>query len=308
MAVTTTARPGGLNPGHLWLADDEDKLVVSVLAPEVAGPSRHDTAGPVTLVTPDPVTRPGGMYATRPAEVGLHTPRSGGARIGWVGTACSVAVAAGGTWAAGPWTGAVVAAAGIGLTAWQALRRYTRTARRWDVGHQVLTHYDDRDVIERAAQNVRAAAVAWPRLRGHVALDDPSPVLARQLWELTMLVGERASTRRLRQDLATASVGVPATTSTALELADRIAHVDQDLVQVETVIAQRRTCLQQLAREVHAFVTEQDALARAQATIRATDQRRGRPSTQLAGNTAGDLTDHTTAVLAAYRELTHPDR
>jgi hypothetical protein len=40
----TTARPGGRNPEHLWLADDEDKLVVSVLAPEVAGDARHDTA------------------------------------------------------------------------------------------------------------------------------------------------------------------------------------------------------------------------------------------------------------------------
>jgi hypothetical protein len=37
MVMTTAARPGGLNPEHLWLADDEDKLVVSVLAPEVAG-------------------------------------------------------------------------------------------------------------------------------------------------------------------------------------------------------------------------------------------------------------------------------
>ncbi|MFI6079262.1 hypothetical protein ACIA5C_47950 [Actinoplanes sp. NPDC051343] len=32
--MTTTARPGGLPPEHLWLADDEDKLVVSVLAPK----------------------------------------------------------------------------------------------------------------------------------------------------------------------------------------------------------------------------------------------------------------------------------
>jgi hypothetical protein len=46
MAMTTMARPGGLNPEHLWLADDEDKLVVSVLAPEVAGDARHDTSGP----------------------------------------------------------------------------------------------------------------------------------------------------------------------------------------------------------------------------------------------------------------------
>jgi hypothetical protein len=88
--MTTTARPGGLIPEHLRLADDEDKLVVSVLAPDVAGGARRATAGPITVVSPYPVTRPGGMYAIRPAEVGRHTPRSGGARIGWAGTAGSI--------------------------------------------------------------------------------------------------------------------------------------------------------------------------------------------------------------------------
>src|SRR3954471_23261745 len=135
--MTTTARPGGLNPDHLWLADDEDKLVVSVLAPEVAGDARHDTAGPVTIVSPYPVTRPGGMYATRPAEVGVHTPRTGGARIGWAGAAGSTTAAVGGVWAVGPWAGAAIAAAGVAVTAWHALRRYTRIAWQWTEGHQV---------------------------------------------------------------------------------------------------------------------------------------------------------------------------
>ena len=61
---------------------------------------------------------------------------------------------------------------------------------------------------------MRATAVAWPRLRSHVALDDPSPVLVAQLWVLTMLVGERATVRQLRKDLSTSGVGVPAGTYT----------------------------------------------------------------------------------------------
>jgi hypothetical protein len=304
MVMTTTAHPGGLNPEHLWLADDEDKLVVSVLAPEVAGDSRHDTTGPVTVVTPYPVTRPGGMYATRPAEVGLHTPRTGGARIGWAGAAGSAAVAAGGVWTAGLWTGVALAAAGVGFTAWQALHRYTRTAHRWDEGHLVLTHHDDRDVIKRAAQNVRVTAACWPKLRAHVALDDPSPVLGAQLWVLTMLVGERATVRQLRKDMSTSGVGVPAGTATALELTDRIAQVDQDLAQLDTAISQRQTHLWRLADQARAFVTEQEALARAQAAIRSADLRRGVASVDPADSVAGELTDHTAAVLAAYRELT----
>src|SRR5204863_7919543 len=140
IVMMTAAGPGGLIPGHLWLADDEDKLVVSVLAPEVAGDARHDTAGPITVVSPYPVTRPGGMYATRPAEVGLWTPRSGGARIGWAGAAGSAAVAAGGVWAGGRWAGVAVVAAGLGVTVWQALRRYARVARQWAEGCPVLTY------------------------------------------------------------------------------------------------------------------------------------------------------------------------
>lgn len=306
MVMTTTSQPGGRVPEHLWLAADDEKLVVSVLAPEVAGTARHDTAGPVTIVSPYPVTvtGPGGMRDTRPAEVGLHTPRTGGARIGWAGTAGSAAVAAGGAWAAGLWAGLTVAAAGVGITAWQALRRYTRTAHQWAEGHQVLTHYEDRDVIRRAAQNVRATAAAWPQLAAHVALDDPSPVLTTQLWDLTLLVGERSAARQLRQELVVAGVGVPAGTATGLDLADRIAAVDQDLSELDTAIRQRQTYLRQLAHQVREFVDEQETLARARATIRDADQRRGVTSPGPAPNSAGELADHTAAVLAAYRELT----
>lgn len=306
--MTTMGRPGGRTPEHLWLADDEDKLVVSVLAPEVAGTARHDTAGPVTIVSPYPVivTGPGGMRDSRLAEVGLHIPRTGGARVGWAGTAGS-AVLASGAWVAGPWAGLTVAVAGLGVTVWQALRRYTRTAGQWAEGHQVLTYYDDRDVIRRAAQNVRATAAAWPQLRSHVALDDPVPVLAIQLWELTRLVGRRSDARQLRQELTRAGVGVPAGSATALELTDRIVGVDQDLGQLATDIQTRQTHLWQLAHQVRAFVDEQVALARARATIRHVDQHRGLPMTSPADNAAIELAEHTNAVLAAYRELTdHP--
>jgi hypothetical protein len=138
--MTIGARPG-LIPEHLWLASDEDKLVVSVLAPEVAGPSDHDTVGPVTVVSPHPVSRTGsgGMVESRPAKVGLWMPRSGGAWTGWGGAAGAVVAAAAAAWAAGPWAGATVAVVGIGVSVWQGLRRYTRVARQWTEGHHVLS-------------------------------------------------------------------------------------------------------------------------------------------------------------------------
>ncbi|MDG4833049.1 hypothetical protein O7627_27630 [Solwaraspora sp. WMMD1047] len=307
MTTTTTARPGGRNPDHLWLADDEEKLVVSVLAPEVAGDAGHDKAGPITIVSPCPVTvtGPGGMRDSRPAEVGLHTPRTGGARIGWAGAAGSVAVAAGGAWAAGPWAGLAVATAGVAVTAWQALRRYTRTAQHWTEGHVVVGHYDDRDVIRRAAQNVRATAAAWPRLRAHVALDDPSPVLVTQLWDLALVVANRGIARHLRHELTVSGAGVPTGSATALELTDRIAAVEQDLAQLDEDIRQRQTYLWQLAHKVRAFVDEQEALARARVTIQHADQQAGISVTDPAVNAASDLAEHTSAVLAAYRELTN---
>lgn len=61
-----------------------------------------------------------------------------------------------------------------------------------------------------------------------------------------------------------------------------------------------------LAKEVGTFVTEQQALAKAHATIRDVDQQHGLPAVAPA-DAARELADHTTAVLAAYRELTRPD-
>jgi hypothetical protein len=131
----------------------------------------------------------------------------------------------------------------VDVTVWQALRRYNHTIWQWEEGHQVLTHYDDRNVIERAARNVRATAAAWHQLAVHVALDDPSAVLATQLWDLTLLTGQKSAARQLRHDLTVSGVGVPAGTATALKLTDQIAAVDQDLSQLDTTIRQRQTHL-----------------------------------------------------------------
>jgi hypothetical protein len=196
-----------------------------------------------------------------------------------------------------------VAAVGIGASVWQGLRRYARVARQWTEGHQVLTHHHDRAVVNRATDRVRYIAAAWPGLRVHVALDNPAPVLVRQLWDLTLLVGERAAARDLRRRLMVAGYGVPAGTTTAAELADRIARTDDDIARPDADIDQRCAHLRRLADEVAAFVTEQEALARANAMIRDADRRHGVP-TPASPDAVADLADHTTAVLAAYRELT----
>jgi hypothetical protein len=168
-------------------------------------------------------------------------------------------------------------------------------------GYQALTRHDDRVVVQDAAKNVRYAATAWPKLRAHVDLDDPAPVLVGQLWDLTVLVGERAAARELREKLQMAGHGVPDGTTTAAELADRITRIDADLARLTVNIDQRRTHLWRLADEVARFLTEQQALARARAMIRDVDQRRGLSAPPV--DAARELADHT-AVLAAYRELT----
>jgi hypothetical protein len=201
----------------------------------------------------------------------------------------------------GLWAGVAVVAGGLSVTVWQALRRYNRVARQWTEGHQVLAHYDDRAVVQDAAKNVRYAATAWPKLRAHVDLDDPAPMLVGQLWDLTVLVGERAAARELRERLQMAGRGVPDGTTIAVELADRIACIDADLARLTANIDQRRTHLWRLADEVARFLTEQQALAQARAMIRDVDQRRGLPTPQV--DAARELADHTAAVLAAYREL-----
>jgi hypothetical protein len=159
-------------------------------------------------------------------------------------------------------------------------------------------------VIDGAARCVRRTTTAWPRLCSYVDLDDPAPVLVRQLWDLAVTVAQRAETRDLRQRLRAAAHGVPVGTATAAELADRIARTNEEFARLTTGIDQRRQHLQRLANQVGAFVTEQQALARANAMIRQIDQSHGIPMPALP-DAIGDLADHTAAVLVAYQELTH---
>jgi hypothetical protein len=128
---------------------------------------------------------------------------------------------------------------------------------------------------------VRYTVGAWPQLRAHVDLDDPGPVLVRHLWDLTLLVSERAVARNLR--LVMSGMGVPEGTGTAAELAGRIARTDADLARLDADIEQRRTHLWRLADEIRTFVTEQEALARSRAMIRAADPSRGRRGAGVGG-------------------------
>jgi hypothetical protein len=68
---------------------------------------------------------------------------------------------------------------------------------------------------------------------------------------------------------------VPDGTTTAAELAERIAHTDNNLAQLKADIDRRRAKLSRLAKEVGEFVTEQQALAPANALIRDVDRRHG---------------------------------
>jgi hypothetical protein len=177
--------------------------------------------------------------------------------------------------------GGALAVASLGVAGWQGWRRYTRVARQWVHGHQVLTHYDDRDIVKDSARNVRFAAATWPQLQTYVALEDPAPVLVQQLWDLTLLVGQRAAAREQRQQLTVAGRGVPDGTTTAAELVVRVAALDADLAQLTAQVEQRRTSLHRLASEVETFVTEQQALTRARGAIREFDGRRGGPRRRL---------------------------
>ncbi len=311
--MTIVARPGGRAPEHLWLTVSEHTTMVSVLAPDVLGTAEHHTIGPITRITPLPEIRlrePGGITETVTPEAARHTPRSGAAVFAWVGSvasavtgvAATIATNAAGAAAEG-WIGLAVGAVGVGTALWLAGRRYKRMAKQWVNGYQVLTHQDDRSALDGAADSVRAVAGSWPQLRTYVDLDEPSPVLVRHLWELTMLLGQRDAARELRTRLTSARVGVPASTSPAVELADRITSLDVEISGLDAEITQRREQLRRLAAEVQTFVSEQQALAKAVATIRESDRIRGiAPATPAPAAT--DLVDYTAAVLAAYRELT----
>ncbi|GAA2561541.1 hypothetical protein GCM10010435_36670 [Winogradskya consettensis] len=145
----------------------------------------------------------------------------------------------------------------------------------------------------------------WPSLRRHLDLDDPSPTLATALWDLAGILTDRARVRESQLQLGALDQGIPAGSHLRAEVAERVLRAQARMSQLDANVERQVEHLARLADETAEFIREQQALRKAEAILRKADYLLDTDNTPHPGSTtAADLTDRTTAVLAAYQELT----
>src|SRR5262249_1796858 len=162
--------------------------------------------------------------------------RSGAAVIGSLGGLVGVATGAGLAYALNPWVGLPVGATVAMLAVWQAARRQLRVKRAWASGHRVLTRHEDRGTFGSA---LWTALRAWPALRARISLDDPSPTLARSLWDLSAVLARREPVRETHERLAQVARDVPTDSPVHADVAARLAQVEQTRRRLDTDIERR---------------------------------------------------------------------
>jgi hypothetical protein len=164
----------------------------------------------------------------------------------------------------------------------------------------------DRNALGRAADATIVTLGHWPALRSHVALADPSPTLAQALWDLAGVLVERSRVRASLGKLSSAGRGVPRDSPIHGQVAARIARARERMSRLDGEISARVRHLTRLADETELFVGRQKAIDAAQAVLRDADYllETGDPGRLSRSDGGADLAEHTSAVLAAYRELT----
>ncbi|GAA2464294.1 hypothetical protein [Winogradskya humida] len=171
--------------------------------------------------------------------------------------------------------------------------------------YRVLTAPADQDDFRRAADAAVLTLHHWPSLRRHLDLDDPSPTLATTLWDLAGILTDRARVRESQLQLGALVQDIPAGSHLRAEVAERVLRAQDRMAHLDADVERQVEHLARLADETAEFIREQQALRKAEAVLRDADYllHTGTPPSPKS-DSAADLTDRTTAVLAAYQELT----
>jgi hypothetical protein len=213
---------------------------------------------------------------------------------------------------------AEVTSLGLGLplmlgTAVALVLGYRRRRRAltdvWQHRHRVLRHAEDTLAFTTARQACDEVIDAWPRISAMVGVADPGPALVQSLWTLSEVLVDRGALRDQRDELEQARIDLPVDTEEWREVDDRVAQLDAALAAFDTQVDARLATFTDLSERCRRYVREERATARAREALRRADRAPGAPGTpptSLPGavEPARELAGHTTAVLAAYHELT----
>ena len=182
-----------------------------------------------------------------------------------------------------------------------------RLLRRSRDDHRLLTAEPERTDLRTAATAAILTLDRWPSVRRHFDLADPGPALAGVLWELTGTLAERQRVRRTLAELTDLHAEMPPGSAIGQQTADRAHRAQARLAALDAAVRDRLDHLGRLADETEAFVRQQRALDRARSVLRDADYLLETGDAVAAPpDSARDLAEHTSAVLAAYRELTGP--
>jgi hypothetical protein len=186
-----------------------------------------------------------------------------------------------------------------------ATPRARRLLRRGgeDEGHFLLTSREDRDDLRRAADAAVLVQHEWPSVRNCLGLDDPGPTLADALWDLAGVLAERATVQTAVVEFAWIQPQLPQDSSIGKDMAETARKAAAKLDQLDQRVTARLVDLSRLADETEAFVHQQTMIEHARSVIRNADFLENIDDASTADNTK-DLAEQTSAVLAAYRELT----
>jgi hypothetical protein len=294
-------------PDPLYVVHDGERIVVALDMPGVDGAVEESANNAIELawLTPYPVTPDGSQLrdSTISAEPpGLRAAKAWYSAGGLVGLAASFGVAE-------------ATSLGLGLpvmlsTAAALVLGYRRRRRvlteAWQHRHRVLRHAEDTLAFTTARQACDQVIDAWPRIRAMVGVADPGPALAQSLWTLSEVLVNRGALRDQRDELEQARTDLPSDTEEWREIDDRVAQLDAALAAFDTQVEARLTTFTDLSERCQRYVREERAIARAREALRRAHHAPGTPPTPVPGalEPARELAGHTTAVLAAYHELT----
>ena len=170
---------------------------------------------------------------------------------------------------------------------------------------RVLEDPRDRATFEAATGDANRIMLVWPDLEAMADPADPRLTLERALWDLALALEERGRLRAANRALKESVTDLLAGSTVYLAVADRAERVAGQLSKVEAEVQRRTGYLRRLADLCQRYVDERSATTRARRRVRAVDALLG-AMTARAGRTydpGAELTDHTEAVLEAYRDL-----
>jgi hypothetical protein len=178
-------------------------------------------------------------------------------------------------------------------------------AGRSSAHERVLEDPRDRATFETATADANRILLVWPDLETMADPADPRLTLERALWDLALALEERGTLRAANRALKESVGDMLGGSTVYVAVTDRAALVASRLSEVEAEVQRRTGHLRRLADLCQRYVDERSATTRARRRVRAVDALLG-AMTARAGRTydpAEELTDHTEAVLDAYRDL-----